>query len=438
MAFVVLIYGASGSGKSTLMEQLIHAGRQYSIHIKGTDRAERNYDGIEIKCVAKVSDSEYDYIYETYGYRYGIQRSQIDEAMKANRHHFIICNDISVIRNIKRDYGRIVKVIFHHFDAPRQTLLQIQRSRNISDDEIELRLAKTEALYKTFVDEGAVFDGVLHNRYGAKPSGMVRELEDLLYRMSERHAMEDISHETFKRVDQIVAQLERERTERIADRLVPHEPGYVFIVMPMRHDIASLPDTHAAILRACQAVKMRGGRIDDSAFVGPITERIHDNIRLAEFVVADLTHERPNVYYEIGYANALGKPVLLIAQAGTPIHFDLVDSRTKCNTRCLARKGRSGTLTNLRPRRDRQCLITRSPPPRGIRWPRSGSKSEGSPALRLPSSWADTAARFHANCDATAHATMADIARDVPRNRLRPDANDRDATANLARVSGRL
>ena len=162
MSLVILIFGASGSGKSTLLEYLTRARRRYSIHIKGTDRARRNYDGIEIKYVSEVTHPEYDYIYETYGYRYGIQRVQIDAAITAKRHHFIICNDISVIQTIKRDYGSRVKVIFHHFDAPREALLQIQQARNISDDEIELRLAKTETLYRTFVEQRTLFDGVLH------------------------------------------------------------------------------------------------------------------------------------------------------------------------------------------------------------------------------------------------------------------------------------
>jgi guanylate kinase len=327
MSLVVLIYGASGSGKSTLMEYLTRAGRQYSIHIKGTDRAERNYDGIEIKCVPEVTSANYDYIYETYGYHYGIQRNQIDDAIANHRHHFIICNDIAVIRSIKRDYESRVKVVFHQFDAPKEALLEIQRRRNISDDEIELRLAKTEALYKTFADEGILFDGVLHNHYGDPPEAMLREFEELLSVLANRHGIEEISRETFERLDQIVAKLERDRATRLGEERILHEPGYVFIVMPTRPDIMSLPDTRAAIIRACKAVRMRGGRIDDAEFVGPITEMVHANIRLAEYVVADLTHERPNVYYEVGYANALGKPILLIAEAKTTIHFDLQEHR---------------------------------------------------------------------------------------------------------------
>ena len=46
-------------------------------------------------------------------------------------------------------------------------------------------------------------------------------------------------------------------------------------------------------------------------------------IKSARLVVADLTLERPNVYFELGYARGLGKPVVTIAKQGTNVHFDV-------------------------------------------------------------------------------------------------------------------
>ena len=125
------------------MNQLINSGGQYSIHIKHTDRPPRQYDDVEIKCVKTFNPQDFDYVYQTYGFRYGIQRKQIDKAIAENRHHFIICNDISTIKALKRDYGSLIKAVFTFFDAPNDILRQIQLERQISDDEIDLRLAKT-------------------------------------------------------------------------------------------------------------------------------------------------------------------------------------------------------------------------------------------------------------------------------------------------------
>jgi nucleoside 2-deoxyribosyltransferase len=40
----------------------------------------------------------------------------------------------------------------------------------------------------------------------------------------------------------------------------------------------------------------------------------------SDFVLADLSLERPSCYFELGLAQALGKEVFLIAQQGTDIH----------------------------------------------------------------------------------------------------------------------
>ena len=46
--------------------------------------------------------------------------------------------------------------------------------------------------------------------------------------------------------------------------------------------------------------------------------------------ICDLTGERPNVYYELGYAHGVGNEssdILLIAKEGTNIHFDIASFR---------------------------------------------------------------------------------------------------------------
>ena len=40
----------------------------------------------------------------------------------------------------------------------------------------------------------------------------------------------------------------------------------------------------------------------------------------AELIIADLSHERPSCYYELGIAECLNRPIHLIAQIGTEIH----------------------------------------------------------------------------------------------------------------------
>jgi hypothetical protein len=64
-------------------------------------------------------------------------------------------------------------------------------------------------------------------------------------------------------------------------------------------------------------------RVDEISHSTLITDVILSRIAGARFIVADLTDARPNCYYEVGHAHALGKPVILLAQEGTERHFDI-------------------------------------------------------------------------------------------------------------------
>lgn len=56
-----------------------------------------------------------------------------------------------------------------------------------------------------------------------------------------------------------------------------------------------------------------------------IRPAIFSQIREAIMVVAEISSSRPNVFYEVGWAHALGKTTLLLAEEGTEIPFDLDD-----------------------------------------------------------------------------------------------------------------
>ena len=64
-------------------------------------------------------------------------------------------------------------------------------------------------------------------------------------------------------------------------------------------------------------------RMDELPHLAKITDKIEECIRGAYFVIADLTENRRNCYYELGYAHGLKKPVILIARRGTKTEFDL-------------------------------------------------------------------------------------------------------------------
>ncbi len=69
-------------------------------------------------------------------------------------------------------------------------------------------------------------------------------------------------------------------------------------------------------------------RADDFYASRQIMDDIWTAINRASFIVADLSNRNPNVFYELGLAHVIGKPVILVAETREDIPFDLQGVRT--------------------------------------------------------------------------------------------------------------
>lgn len=106
------------------------------------------------------------------------------------------------------------------------------------------------------------------------------------------------------------------------------QKGYVFIAMPMAGEMPEYEDVHDAIKQAALNCGLTAERVDEIQSNERITDRLLESIRKAEFVVADLTDSRPNVFYEAGYAFGIGKTPIYVARSETKLEFDLKDYPT--------------------------------------------------------------------------------------------------------------
>ena len=55
-------------------------------------------------------------------------------------------------------------------------------------------------------------------------------------------------------------------------------------------------------------------RTDEEPKAGSIPDKLIVDILNSRFIIADLTYQNPNVYWEAGYAEALGKPVIYVCE----------------------------------------------------------------------------------------------------------------------------
>jgi hypothetical protein len=86
------------------------------------------------------------------------------------------------------------------------------------------------------------------------------------------------------------------------------ESNAAFIIMAFNNQgsgFLPVDDIHGAIKRGCETVGIRANRVDEVEHSGPITSLVLEQIRDHRFLISDITHERPNVYYEVGYAHGL-------------------------------------------------------------------------------------------------------------------------------------
>ena len=98
---------------------------------------------------------------------------------------------------------------------------------------------------------------------------------------------------------------------------------FVFVLMPFHEEF---DDTYkVGIKAACKDAGAYSERVDEQQYEGRITDRIYNQIDKADIVVADMTGKNANVFYEVGYAHALGKRVILLTRDAGDIPFDLKD-----------------------------------------------------------------------------------------------------------------
>ncbi|MDM8552248.1 hypothetical protein QUF72_19335 [Desulfobacterales bacterium HSG2] len=105
------------------------------------------------------------------------------------------------------------------------------------------------------------------------------------------------------------------------DHTVPKT--FVLIIMPFSKEFDDV--YQLGIKTACANVGAYAERLDEQIYQESIIQRIYNQIAKADIIIADMTGRNPNVYYETGYAHALGKKVILITQEKEDIPFDLQD-----------------------------------------------------------------------------------------------------------------
>ncbi|HET7014381.1 MAG TPA: hypothetical protein VFI65_10750 [Streptosporangiaceae bacterium] len=134
----------------------------------------------------------------------------------------------------------------------------------------------------------------------------------------------EIGEPPYDLVKEVKSQVLRElqRLSPDLDGKGPEDDGLVFVICSFD---AAMDPVFDAVSCAAASVGLRAERVKDYQGDYRITDKILTLIRSARLIVADLSYERPNVYFELGYARGLGKTVITMVRTGTIPHFDVRD-----------------------------------------------------------------------------------------------------------------
>ncbi len=102
---------------------------------------------------------------------------------------------------------------------------------------------------------------------------------------------------------------------------INNEQISVFIIMPFSEEWSD--DVLMAIKDTCNDLNINVFRADELLGSYLIIDDIIASIKKSDIIIADITIRNTNVYYELGYAHALNKNTILVAQKGAIIPFDI-------------------------------------------------------------------------------------------------------------------
>ena len=185
---------------------------------------------------------------------------------------------------------------------------------------------------KTWVRQQVIESGCFCTLTLAPPpaiGGLIMNNVDPIQMIFERPYRHNMVPHVLDMIDQTIGVLKAAPEELVApaNALVQENivKNYAFVAMPMDEDDAELVDVLDGIKEAASRCGIQAERVDDPDTNERITDRIVESLRKAEFVIVDLSKQKPNVYWEAGYAHGIGKIPIYIARRGTEVEFDLKD-----------------------------------------------------------------------------------------------------------------
>lgn len=296
MKNLFLVDGASGTGKSDLVQWIDenNAG-DVAIVKKATTRPQREAERqdpatmLDLEFVSKEAfDAEnFEYTYKYAGHDYGFHARALTDALLQKDNVFVIVRSTDLIRRLEQDY-RLANVVPLFIYTDRTELEDRLRKSGSDDAAIRFRQERSKYALRDYFSRPEFYREVIIN-----------------------NARIDVFHST---VERIVSKYASYRSI---------DPFLVSVMMSFTPTNSRLDDTYDAIERTLKSVSRRYHveRVDKAPGSPKIAEQFRQLTSRSGFVIVDLTENKTNVYYELGFIQASGKRCVITAAEGTDPSF---------------------------------------------------------------------------------------------------------------------
>ena len=296
MQNLFLIDGASGVGKSDLLRWAMENNAHGVTFLpKATTRIERDYEkndpeillDLEFMDDVVFSARDFEYIYHYGGAKYGISSTALMEAVKKYDNVISIVRNTTLIQRIAADFS-FMNVVPMFIYTDRAELTERLKSNGHTEEQIQFRVARSEIALRDYYTHPEFYREIIIN-----------------------NSSRDVFHSTIERV--MGKHLNAARID----------PYNVSVMMSYNPKNKKLDDYFDAMEAAVTSISPSFccHRVDKIPGSPKISAEFRSLAAGAQCVIIDLTENKQNVYYELGYLHALGKTCIITAEEGTTPTF---------------------------------------------------------------------------------------------------------------------